>query len=348
MSCVTSLTGRLEANDSTTWRQFQKALLVALGALLAGCLIYAVEKYVVGIRHRFMENPADVMMRALGVAHFLVGWLFLFTSRRLRNWPATRQLAGWCCLGGLFCLLFAGMGGWKNPLALMAFYSFFLIHEIRDQTRLYQIYGDAPPESPELSRFLHYLSLTMIFLSMTVLVGMHLVYGHLLGRSEWFRAIPGGWLLAGWALIPAVALGAGFSAWRLGAVLFDSVEQFRAALTPLLLVYLGIFGILTFGSLLGSVGLNLIILVHVTNWLVFVHHQLGQSPQEINNPWAWLRRSPTGFVVLHLAFVGVALTLMALRVYLWGKAGWISDLVAAGAFPYWSLMHICMAFWQAR
>ena len=61
-----------------------------------------------------------------------------------------------------------------------------------------------------------------------------------------------------------------------------------------------------------------------------------------------MRRSPTGFVSLHVMLAGVALTFIALRVYAWGRMGWVSDLVAGSAFPYWSLMHICMAFWKAK
>ncbi len=348
MSLATPLTYRLDGTRTTTWRQFQKALLAALSAVLVGFVIYAVEKYVLGIQRRFIENPADVMMRALGMAHFLVGWLFLFTSPRLRSWRAAGRLTGWSCLGGLLCWLFAAVGGSKNPFALMAFASFFLVHEIRDQTRLFQIYGDAPPPSPPLSKFLHQLSLTVIFLLMAMLTGMHLIHGHVLGKCALLRDIPGSWLLAGWSLIPLAAAFAGRRAWLLGSAVFDSLGHFRAPLAPLLLVYLGIFGILAVGSVLGSVGLNLIILIHVTNWLVFVHYQLGQQPRATATLWDWLRRSPRGFVALHLVLAGVALTLIALRVHLWGRTGWISDLVAGSAFPYWSLMHICMAFWKAK
>jgi len=348
MASAALFTPGLEATRSTTWRQFQKALAVALALVLLGCGIYAFEKYVLDCRHRFMENPADVMMRTMGIAHFLVGWLFLFTSPRLRSWPATARLTGWTFLGGLVCMGFAAVGGSKNPFAMMAFSSFFLVHEIRDQTRLFQIYGDAPSRSAEFSGFLAQLSSAAILLLMGVLVGMHLVQGHTLGKVAILRETPAAWLLAGWSLLPVATAIAIRRVIRSGSRLFEDLGQFRTALRPLLMVYAAMFGILAVGSLLGSVGLNLIILVHVTNWLVFTHYQLSKDGCRAPGIWNWLRRSPAGFVTLHLVIAVAALALIALRVHLWERVGLISQLVAGTAFPYWSLLHICMAFWRSR
>jgi hypothetical protein len=140
----------------------------------------------------------------------------------------------------------------------------------------------------------------------------------------------------------------GVRALRLGREAHGDVASALAAHRPLLAVYGGIFVVLLLGALAGSAGFNLIILMHVCAWLVFVCHQLGRRGARPGGLWAWLRGTPVGFVTLHLAVVAVILVLMALRVHAWGRTGWLSELVATANFPYWSLMHISMAFWRPR
>jgi hypothetical protein len=118
---------------------------------------------------------------------------------------------------------------------------------------------------------------------------------------------------------------------------------------PLLLVYASILGILVAGTLLGSTGFNLIILIHVTAWLVFVQYQLGRRPPvRTRNVWTWLRATPAGFLTLHLGIALVVLVLMAIRVHLWHRVGFVSELLASCNFCYWGLMHISMSFWSSR
>ena len=333
---------------STTWRHYRLALGAALGAALFGCSLYGLEKYAFRLDRRFVENPVDVMMRALGVGHFLVGWLFLFTSPRLRNWPAVGRLTGWTALGALLCWFFFQAGAGKNPFALMAFYSFFLVHDIRDQTALFQTYGDAPPPSPLLTRFLHLFSLAFILLLMTILIGMHLFQGHYLEKVPTLTALPTEGVLAGWALLLLSGLLLAGLAARRGRALFGTWDRAATALRPLLAVYGATFALVVVGSFFGSVGLNLIILIHVTTWLVFVTYQLRKSPVRPDNLWTWLRRTPAGFLCLHLGLTAVVLVLMALRVYCWGRTGWLSVCLAGSSFPYWSLLHIAMAFWNGH
>ena len=42
------------------------------------------------------------------------------------------------------------------------------------------------------------------------------------------------------------------------------------------------------------------------------------------------------------------LVLLALRVHLWQRSGLLCDLLKGSNFPYWSLMHIAMAYWHPR
>ena len=93
-----------------TCRNFRTATLYALVALGLGGGIYLIETFALASRRRFVENPADVMMRAVGLAHFWVGWLFLFTSPRLRTPRSCANLAFWTEKEG-----FAPTRRWKPP-----------------------------------------------------------------------------------------------------------------------------------------------------------------------------------------------------------------------------------------
>jgi hypothetical protein len=116
-----------------------------------------------------------------------------------------------------------------------------------------------------------------------------------------------------------------------------------------LIVYAGLTGVLLAGSLLGSVGFHLIILIHVSAWLVYVAHRLSQQPvAQRPTLWTWCRTTPVGFLCLHAGVGLLVLVLMACRIYAWERDGWLSDLVARTSFPYWSLMHISLAFWRGR
>ena len=145
-----------ELKCTATWRNFQAAVLLALLAIGAGGVIYLVETYGLGSRHRFVENPSDVMMRAFGLAHFWIGWLFLLTSPRLRSGSALGKVAALTVLGAMLCLFSSNNGGMKNPLLLMSFYAYFILHEIRDEANLFVAYGDAPGD-PGREQFLRRL-----------------------------------------------------------------------------------------------------------------------------------------------------------------------------------------------
>jgi hypothetical protein len=311
---------------------------MALVAVTVGCSIYGVETFLLRSRHRFMESPAEVMMRAFGLAHFLVGWLFLFTSPRLRSQSALAWLGASTLLGITLCVAFHIVGAGKNPFAVMAFYGVFLIHEVRDEAHLYQAYDR--PRQP--NKILSHLSLAVAALLLSVLAAAYLVNG-LLKQNPTVTDTPFLALLLGLAGLSVLTI------WLVRRLHLAAVEEYdglhglAAAHGPLLLVYAGILAILVVGSFLGSVGFNLIILIHVTAWLVFVHHQLDRQPSKRPGCWSWLRTTSRGFLVLHLGMVLFVLVLLALRVHVWQRSGWLSHALAGSSFPYWSLMHIGMS-----
>jgi hypothetical protein len=336
-------------NGSQTWRQFQTACGCVALAIGVGCAIYAVETVLLQCRHRFVENPADTMTRAIGLAHFSIGWLFLFTSPRLRNRAALGRLTFWTIFGVAFCWLFAGGGAdLKNPLLMMAFYSFFFIHEACDEAYLFRHSNELSADTPNADRFLRSLVWSVSLAFLALVAGGQILRGHLLGRSAMVHDVPIAWLLAGWLIVCAWAGVSILATVRLARSSYNSVRDAVALYRPLVLVYAALLVVLLVGSLFGSIGYNLVIMIHGMTWLVCTHRKLSEQNAEIAGMWSWLRKSPTGFLTLHLAVTGLALVLFALRTHVWQRTGFVCDLVSKTWFPYWSIMHIAMAFWRTK
>ena len=333
---------------SPTWRQFQAACGWVMLAILAGCAIYAVETLLLHSERRFVENPADTMTRALGLAHFSIGWLFLFTSPRLRNRAALARLTFWTLFGSAFCALFAWGGADRNPLCLMAFYSFFFIHEACDEAHLFRHSGELPADAGDGDRFLRSLAWSMSLLLMTLLAAGQILRGHFLGRSAMLQEIPAEVLSAAWAIVTILA---GLSMGRtivLARSTYGSLRETAMLYQPLLAVYAGLIAILLLGSLLGSIGANLVIMLHGMTWLVHTMRKLSERRVPARSLWSWLRGTPTGFLTLHLLVIATALFLFAMRTHVWERSGIVCDLVSKTWFPYWAIMHIAMAFWRGK
>jgi hypothetical protein len=345
MSLAPSIPARASLTSSPAVRHFAAAGLWALGAVGVGCAVYAVESLLLRPRRAFLENPTEVMMRAFGLAHFVVGWMFLFSSPRLRSPAAVSRLGLLTLLGAGLCLLFAAGGALRNPFLLLLFYGYFLVHEIRDEAELYRAYDGAGPNA---GRFLGALSLAVAVLAAAAMVLAFSLHGSAVERAGRYTSAPHVVLPLIVAVLLALGVALAARALKVGAAVYGDGASALAAHRPLLAVYAALFAILLLGSLAGSAGFNLIILLHVCAWLVFVRSRLALRPGEVTGLWSWLRGTPAGFVTLHLLVAGIILALMAARVHLWDRGGWVSELVATGNFPYWSLMHITMAFWHRR
>ncbi|MGF1580666.1 MAG: hypothetical protein ACFCD0_14990 [Gemmataceae bacterium] len=337
-----------EELDKRSVRQFVYAIACAWAAIAIGCLIYLLEKYLLQPPRRFMESPAAVTMRACGLAHFIIGWLFLFTSSRVRN-PRAAMRLGWLTLIGIgLCFFVYFLGASSNPFVIILFYGYFLVHELRDQSNIYQRYGDAPGDGEKTKTFLPALRWATITFLVAILAIGQVIHGMCIKHKEILYTIPSHWYMIGSlgiALLCALAL---VNVRRAAIQTYGSVDQALLKHKPLATIYGIIFLTLSFGMIVGSTAFNLIILVHAGAWLVFVSYQLANETRpERFTLWTWLRRTPTGFIVLHISIVGIVLSLMALRVYVWDRVGILSQLVEGSNFIYWSLLHISMAFWKA-
>jgi hypothetical protein len=330
------MAARAGAEGSRTVHGFAAALGLALLAALAGCLIYLTEKQV--SPHAgggFARNPLELMVRCLGLSHFLVGWLFLFTSPRVRSPRALGRLLLGTLAGAGLCVLFACLGSMRNPFLYLLFYGSFLFHEVRDEAVIYR-QTEGVPASERLDR----LSLAVALFFLTLLAAGDAVFLTCLAHRP--RSAAGLWLVTG-----ALAVSCAWSGQRFVHAVRGEVTQFLAEHRPLVVVYGCLLVILALTAPLGSIGF--IVLLHVAGWLVFVHGRLcGRPGAPVRRLWPWLRSTPAGFLTLHLGLAVVLLALMATRIHVWRRAGFLSEALAAGSFCYWALMHICMSLWSPR
>ncbi len=332
---------------SQTWRRFQAACVGATFVVAVGCGLYGIETLLLGRQHRFVENPADTMMRAVGLAHFTIGWVFLFVSPRLRNRRSILRLTGCSFVGVALCGLFGWVGD-KSPFAQLAFLSFFFIHEVWDEAHLYRQSGELAVQAPAADRFLTSLCASMSLWMVTTLVGFAILRGHWFGRSLPLREMSTFWLALVWTCLAVLATAATLRTIRQACAAHDSLAATLRIYRPLLMIYAGIGVILLVGSLFGSIGVNFIILIHAMTWLVHTQRQLSERAPSVTGASAWLTLSPAGFVALHCAVALFILVLFALRTHVWQRTGIVCTLLASSSFPYWGIMHISMAFWRGK
>lgn len=334
--------------ESGTVRHFGAAVGIALLALAVGAALYLVERCVLSPERQFIENPGSVMMRAGGLTHFWIGWLFLFTSPRIRNRRCVAQLAGLSLLGVGLCVTSSYLGGLDNPFVYLFFFGYFLVHELRDEKELYRS-RDLPDADGRQQAFLDRL-MHCVAVTFTGIVCLGFVtYNTAVKKDAVLLSCPAAVYIAAAVGFAALAALTGRRLLFAARQTHGSLAAALAAHAPLVAVYGGILLVILLGALLAGTSFNLIILIHGGAWVVFVSYQLRRRPRPAKlNPWTWVRHTPGGFLFLHAAVLAFVLALMALRVHAWERTGFLSELVERQSFPYWSIMHITLALWRPR
>jgi hypothetical protein len=340
---------------TTTFRQCAKGLAWTLGLTGLFALWYAVEKW--GLRlpneNRLVRSPALVPMTILGIPHFLIGFLFLATSRRLRVPGAAWRLAGLAVLSVALCALYAWGGGHyaksKIPTAAVALY--FIVHELRDEAFFFRAYGDAPADvdAARTSRFLAAVTTVLIVALAGIGTFAYDVYSRHRGRAGVLdyvlpddtgnaaRAV----LVLGIAALLAVV------AWRAWARReADRVATWVSRSRPMFAVY-GLFLLVVLSGLASGTLLEAIVLWHVLEWLFFSVRQIGEREGKAPRPpgfLAWVKGTRRGFLVLHLGLAALVFVGLAAWAYVYGKSGWLTPVVGPEAFYYWTIAHVTMSF----
>jgi hypothetical protein len=341
-----------------TVRQSATALVWTLGLVGLFAIWWVVERDVLGLGkyERLVNGAALVPMVFLGVPHFLIGFLFLATSRRMRSWRSVALLGGLVALGAGLCVLYgtAGAESAANKLPVAAVTLYFIVHQLRDEAFFYRVSGDAPPDvgRDRTARFVDATTWVLVVVIGGLGVYAYDVHAHHKtppreGPLDY--VFPAEFGAAGRALaVAAVVLL--LVRWRLARWARRETGGFLAAAgrhRPMAAVYGLLFLVVFTGAAIGSGALLAsIVLWHVIEWLLFATRQAAQAEATRPAPTTWLGRAKgtrRGFLALHLGLAAVVFLLMVVWAY-GGRSSVLTPVVSQNAFYYWTIMHVTVSF----
>ena len=331
-----------------TERNWLVAAAIVAGSVAFFSLIYALEMDLGrwNADLRLVQSPAEAAMRYLGQSHFLIAFLFLMTSRKMRTPGSWAAFGAALAVGTVLCLGYARVKDWNPAVATMLFFLYFVVHDFRDQVFFYFSNGDAPPTADR--KGLTDLLFRTPFLVLAVLVAAvaALLASGAVGIA-WLDAMlpasPGPRLALG--ILPAAA--AAFFAWRYRRLWqrenLGRVTDFARANRPILVVFAGALAIL-----LGQKGFAIVTL-HVACWYVFALHQLRKRPASPVRrfSWSWLRATPQGFNLLHVGLAALLVAGGTVWAYVFRNDPSIAPmrvLLAPVSFQYWTIVHVTASF----
>ncbi len=300
-------------------------------------------------------GPIRTAMLFTGMAHFLIAFLFQWTSSANAT-PRARRNMGLGAVGGiLICLLFLVAGGGARYTAsyfLLA--AFFVVHALRDENVFGKRFGDIPARRLGPSVYLPLLG-ALSCVALTVAWSFFFVFPEDSGR-KWMAfavdpsAVTGTtrllwwWLPAGSLLALTVGLLA-YARRTAGGPLLRMAWDYRG----LLLVYIGIGAVCLLGWATEG-GFYAIVLLHVTTWWVFTtvemrKHGVRGGPRELGL-FGWMRRTQVGFQTLHIGLTVLTLAFALLWIHGTGQSNshLLRGVASQEAFRYWTILHISLSF----
>lgn len=355
-----------------TLRNYYRTLFWTAAAMAFCVLLYAIEKYLL-IRtlgwlpndpsYRMFKNPAEAPMRLFGLPHIMIGTAFLLSSRRMKGVTSYAWLLGLGAIGVGFCWLFYRFGVENNrfnPVALLLFYFYFLIHGFRDEAFFYKAYGDMPKEAQAShDRIMSVLQALMLGLLISLAIPAYVLFGEMFPEFRdpvLERIFPAQWsyLLRFASTFLPMCLIAAITLRRIAGRFPDGLRGMWRMHRPILTVFAISMGIILIALVSGPWTFNFVVLMHFVGWYLFGRRSLGMREPTVapRNLWAWMRTTRTGFTVLHLGLAAIIVCIVGVSHYAFGKAGpfpvhgmgIIEILFGSKTFYYWTIMHVTLSF----
>ncbi|HEY6121622.1 MAG TPA: hypothetical protein VIV66_16810 [Pyrinomonadaceae bacterium] len=317
------------------------------------CTVYwAIEKYVLQFSDRLIPNPAEFPCRFFGFSHYLVGLVFMLTSKKMKRLSSWIWLTGLLIISLMLAAVFNKFGGERNAVMVSFYFLFFMVHGYRDMVLFYRSSADDPVTRRLQSQvwiliqgalllslfyfltpaYLFYSStrprhisselqaqvnLLLPFLYDTLKVAWIFLLASIVGLWQLMKKLPGGW--AGmWGSDRAVFL----------VLLYSSL-------------------IILTSALVGPWVYNLLILSHFVGWYFYASRRLTMVPRQssrVDGLWQWFRGSVAGFQSLHLGVAAIFLVAILINHFALKKVGILNTLVSARAFYYWTVIHVTISF----
>lgn len=350
---MTSTTSTLSDTRSLTEteRNWLWAGLIVLGATAVFGVIYAVEldlgRWNPALR--LVLNPAETSMRYLGFSHFLVAFLFLTTSKKMRTPRSWLAFSAALAAGAALCFGYAQVKVLSPALATILFFSYFLVHDFRDQVFFYFSNGDAPARDDrkglgDLLFRTPFLFFAFVAAAVALLMASGRLDIALLGEA-FADSSPA----QRWAVDLVLVAVAAWAFWRYRELWrrenLGRVADFARANRPILAIFAAAMVIL-----LAQKGFAIVTL-HFTCWYVFAMRQFKKrgapSTPPLRFSWNWLRATPAGFNFLHIGSAVLLLLVGAVWAYGFRNDQTIAPLrilLDPLSFRYWTIVHITASF----
>jgi hypothetical protein len=317
--------------------------------LILACGLYAViEQYVLQVSPRLIANPAGFACRFFGFSHFAVGLLFLLTSKKMRRVEGWAWLVGLLGVGVVIATVFTRLGGDKNPVMVILYFLFFMIHGYRDLVFFYRTTTADPVRERLRSQILTLtqVSLLVILFYVYASVFLFLVNGKLPRYKPEVQAqvdalIPYLHIGLQWAWLGLLGLFAGL--WRL-------VRRWPERAADVWTANRAVFLVLIYATLIIMTGpwtFDLLILSHFVGWYFYARRQLAMRPKQstvADGLWKWFRNSASGFQRLHLGAAAAFLMAIVIDHFVLERTGFVNTLLSQNAFFVWTILHVCISF----
>lgn len=320
--------------------------------ILAFTAVWLFEIYILHSARRFVANPAELASRVFGFSHYVVGLIFLISSRKMRRLQGWAWFTGLLGVGIVISLFFYNFGGRANPILVIFYFLFFMVHGFRDVVFFYKPATTDVGLETTRSWILGLLQVCLLVGLMYLLVPAYFFYRSLRPKTYWpelqnqidalmpyLKAV----LAFAWILFPLCIVLISHHLRRFP----DGRRGFISDNRPILLVLSYSVLIILLSPLLGVWIYNLLILSHFVGWYFYASRRLSTIPKQAEPSqglWKWFRGSTAGFQRLHLGAAAIFLIVIFVNYFFLPDTGVVATLFSANAFYYWTVIHVSVSF----